>query len=62
MYKIPFRDIYCDTLIGWLKELIWVFVILKIYPTAYDDGRPIQEVINSEADPARIRYGLKTGD
>lgn len=41
MHKIPLRDVYCDTRLGWLKELVWCFIVLKIYPTAYDDGTPV---------------------
>ena len=31
MYKIPFRSIYCDTIGGWIKEMIWVFIVMKIF-------------------------------
>lgn len=30
-YKIPGRSIVCDTPLRWLKEMIWVYVIMKIF-------------------------------
>jgi hypothetical protein len=31
MYKIPGRMIVCDTIGGWLKEMLWIYVIMKIF-------------------------------
>jgi hypothetical protein len=31
MYKIPNRNIFCDTIGGWIKEMIWVYIIMKIF-------------------------------
>lgn len=31
MFKIPGRDIYCDTIICWAQEMIWVYVIMKCF-------------------------------
>lgn len=31
MYKIPGRDIVCETFSGWVKEMIWVYVVMKVF-------------------------------
>lgn len=36
MYKIPFRQVYCESLIGWLKEMAWIFFVIKLFPYSYD--------------------------
>ena len=36
IYKIPFRQVYCETLAGWIKEMIWIFFVLKLFPYSYD--------------------------
>ena len=46
MYKIPFRRIYCDTFKSYIKELIWVFVVIKIFPNCH----------NFESDALRNSY------
>jgi hypothetical protein len=30
-YKIPFRQIYCETIRSWIREFVWVFVIYRLY-------------------------------
>jgi len=30
-YKIPGRSIVCDTPLRWLKEMIWVYIVMKIF-------------------------------
>lgn len=39
MYKVPFRDIYCDTLRSWIQETIWCHVILKVFKSDIDSYR-----------------------
>ena len=36
MYKIPRRAVYCDTFGSWVKEMIWIFLVLKLFPYSYD--------------------------
>lgn len=31
MYKIPRREVYCDTLRSWFHELLWVFLVMKLF-------------------------------
>jgi hypothetical protein len=33
MYKIPGRMIVCDTVGSWIKEMLWVYVIMKVFKT-----------------------------
>lgn len=33
MYKIPGRSIVCDTIPTWIKEMIWVYVVMKAFRT-----------------------------
>lgn len=36
MYKIPGRSIVCDTPLAWLKEMIWVYVVMKVFSSDID--------------------------
>lgn len=38
MWKVPRRSIYCDTFMSWLKEVCWVFFVIKVWPHATDLG------------------------
>ncbi len=38
MYKVPRRDIYCNTILQWLLETTWCFVVIKVFPGAVDFG------------------------
>ena len=38
MWKVPFRQCYTHSFICWVKWTIWCHLVLKIYPTAYDNG------------------------
>jgi len=31
MYKIPRRQIYCDTFGAWVKEMLWVYIVIKFF-------------------------------
>ena len=31
MYKIPGRSIFCDTPLAWVKEMLWCYVVMKIF-------------------------------
>jgi hypothetical protein len=31
MYKIPRRHIWCETFSGWVYEMLWVFIVLKVF-------------------------------
>lgn len=35
-WKIPRRQVYCATLGGWLREMLWVFVVLKLFRNDID--------------------------
>ena len=37
-YKIPFRRVYTSTFKDWIKEIVWIFVVIKIFPKAHDFG------------------------
>jgi len=37
MYKIPNRQVYCDSLKYWFSAMIWIFFVIKIWPDAYCD-------------------------
>lgn len=36
MYKVPFRQIYCDSLLGWIREVVWCFVVMKLFRSDID--------------------------
>jgi hypothetical protein len=36
MYKILRRQVYCDTLLVWFREMIWIFFVIKLFPYSYD--------------------------
>lgn len=38
MYKIPGRDIYCETLGGWFKEMLWVYVVRVFFRFDIEKG------------------------
>lgn len=31
-YKVPFRQVYCETLRGWLAEVILCHIVYRIQP------------------------------
>ena len=31
MWKIPYRQVYCTTFRGWVKEMIWIYVIRRVF-------------------------------
>jgi len=31
MYKIPGRHIVCTSLRGWFHEMVWVYVVMKMF-------------------------------
>lgn len=38
MLKVPFRQVYCDTFVGWLKATLWCHLVIKVFPFAVDLG------------------------
>jgi len=38
-YKIPFRQIYCETLSGWLHEVLWCFVVIPLFQSDIEQAR-----------------------
>jgi len=36
MYKIPGRMIVCNTIGGWIKEMLWVYVVMKVFKMDID--------------------------
>lgn len=34
-YKVPFRQVYCETIRGWIAETIYCHVVLKIDPPTF---------------------------
>ena len=47
MYKVPFRDIVCDSIGSWIKECIWVFIIMKVFKNDIDAITPSREFYES---------------
>lgn len=37
-YKIPFRSIYTETVFQWMLEIVWCFIVLKLFPGAHNFG------------------------
>lgn len=35
-YKVPFREVYCPSARNWLKELVWIFLVIKLFPCCVD--------------------------
>jgi|WetSurSiteA1Bulk_404760.scaffolds.fasta_scaffold00264_19 hypothetical protein len=33
MYKVPGRMIYCSTIKQWIQEILWCYVIMKLFRT-----------------------------
>jgi len=31
MYKVPGRMIYCDSLRSWFQEILWCYVVMKLF-------------------------------
>lgn len=38
MYKIPFRHVYADNLVGWAKCTFWCHVVIRVFPHGRDLG------------------------
>ena len=38
MWKVPFREVYCETFGGMLKEMLWCHVVARVFPGARDLG------------------------
>ena len=36
MYKIPGRSIICDSIGGWIKEMIWIYIVRKVFKNDID--------------------------
>lgn len=35
-WKVPFRQVYDETFIGWLKATIWCHFVIRVFPFARD--------------------------
>jgi hypothetical protein len=33
MYKVPGRMIYCSTIGQWIQEILWCYVVMKLFRT-----------------------------
>lgn len=38
LWKVPFRDVYCTTFGGMLKQTLWCHVVLRAFPDVIDVG------------------------
>lgn len=38
MWKVPFRQVYCDTFGNWLRTTFWCHVVIKVFPHVVDFG------------------------
>jgi hypothetical protein len=36
MYKVPGRRIYCDSLKSWFREILWCYIIMKVFKSDID--------------------------
>lgn len=36
MWKVPFRDVYCESLIDCAKQTLWCHLVIKVFPNAAD--------------------------
>jgi hypothetical protein len=34
--KVPFRQVYCDSVGSWLKAVLWCHVVIKVFPFVID--------------------------
>jgi hypothetical protein len=30
-FKIPGRQVFCSTLWGWVHEMAWIFIVMKLF-------------------------------
>lgn len=37
-WKVPFRQVYCESVRQWLKAVAWIFFVMKVFPDAVDLG------------------------
>lgn len=35
-WKVPRRQVYCHTLRSWIREVLWIFVVLKFFRADID--------------------------
>ena len=45
-WKVPGRQIYTHSLKKWIKEILWCYFVLKLWP----------HIIDLESDPLRSEY------
>lgn len=43
-YKIPGRSISCDTLRGWIQEMLWCYVVMKIFHKDIEAIAPLPNI------------------
>ena len=48
MYKVPGRMIYCDTIGAWFQEILWCYVVMKVFRT------DIEGMTKSYENPPKI--------
>lgn len=36
VWKVPGRTIVCNSLSSWIKEIVWCYVVIKIWPDAVE--------------------------
>jgi hypothetical protein len=41
MYKVPGRSIMCDSFGSWIKEIVWCYVVIKIWKNAVELDKTI---------------------
>lgn len=35
-WKVPFRQVYCDTFWTWVRAIIWCHFVLRLFPNAVE--------------------------
>lgn len=30
-WKVPFREVYCDTFGAWVRETVWCHIVLRLF-------------------------------
>jgi len=51
MYKVWFRQIYCENFKQWVQQMIWCFIVIKIFPNATDLNDPMENVEGKKLCP-----------
>lgn len=37
-WKVPFRQVWCETFISMLRQVLWCHVVIRVFPKVHDFG------------------------